>query len=37
VTRTFATEIGAHAYGKDVGDVVDVTEGLMHTIREERR
>jgi 5-methyltetrahydrofolate--homocysteine methyltransferase len=37
VTHTFAGEIGAHAYGKDVGDVVDVTEGLMHTIREVKR
>ncbi|MBI4666389.1 MAG: homocysteine S-methyltransferase family protein [Nitrospinae bacterium] len=33
VTHTFAEEIGADAYGKDVGDVVPVTEGLMDKIR----
>jgi 5-methyltetrahydrofolate--homocysteine methyltransferase len=33
VTQSFATEIGADAYGKDVGDVVPVTERLMGIIR----
>lgn len=33
VTQSFATEIGADAYGKDVGDVVPVTERLMGMIR----
>ena len=33
VTQSFATEIGADAYGKDVGDVVPVTESLMGLIR----
>ncbi|MBF0293157.1 MAG: dihydropteroate synthase, partial [Nitrospinae bacterium] len=33
VTQSFATEIGADAYGKDVGDVVPVTERLMAMIR----
>lgn len=33
VTQGFATEIGADAYGKDVGDVVPVTERLMEVIR----
>jgi len=37
VTKAFANEIGADAYGKDVGDVVDVTESLMHTVREENK
>ncbi|MDH5678524.1 MAG: homocysteine S-methyltransferase family protein [Nitrospinota bacterium] len=37
VTKTFADEIGAGAYGKDVGDVVDVTAGLMETVREENK
>lgn len=29
VTRSFADEIGADAYGKDVGDVVTIAESLM--------
>ncbi len=29
VTRSFADEIGADAYGKDVGDVVTIAENLM--------
>jgi 5-methyltetrahydrofolate--homocysteine methyltransferase len=34
VTRSFADEIGADAYGKSVGDVVPVTESLMEAIKE---
>jgi 5-methyltetrahydrofolate--homocysteine methyltransferase len=33
VTKTFADEIGADAYGKDVGDVAAVTSELMEKIR----
>jgi 5-methyltetrahydrofolate--homocysteine methyltransferase len=33
VTQSFADEIGADAYGKDVGDVVPVTERLMATVQ----
>jgi len=33
VTSTFADEIGADAYGKDVGDVVDITTELIEEIR----
>lgn len=34
VTSAFAGEIGADAYGKDVGDVVDITTGLIEKIRD---
>ncbi|MBF0171256.1 MAG: cobalamin-dependent protein, partial [Nitrospinae bacterium] len=33
VTPSFADEIGADAYGRDVGEVVPVTERLMEAIR----
>ncbi|VAX21513.1 5-methyltetrahydrofolate--homocysteine methyltransferase [hydrothermal vent metagenome] len=36
VTKSFAKEIGADAYGKDVGDLVTVTEGLMELSNKER-
>ncbi|VAX15265.1 5-methyltetrahydrofolate--homocysteine methyltransferase [hydrothermal vent metagenome] len=35
VTKSFASEIGADAYGKDVGDVVSVTEDLVAAVRNE--
>ncbi len=35
VTNTFAHEIGAGAYGKDVGGIVDVTTGLIDQARQE--
>jgi len=36
LTKSFAKEIGADAYGKDVGDVTPVTEELMERIKGER-
>ncbi len=33
VTQSFADEIGADAYGRDVGSVVPVTEQLMEAVR----
>jgi len=37
VNKSFADEIGADAYGKDVGDVVSVTDGLMSSIVKEKQ
>ncbi|VAX17835.1 5-methyltetrahydrofolate--homocysteine methyltransferase [hydrothermal vent metagenome] len=37
VTKSFADEIGADAYGKNVGEVTPVTEGLMESIRKAKR